>query len=352
MTKVSGSIFADVILGGRYGDEGKGKVTSELLNSGDYSYCIRFNGGSNAGGSLYHNGKKFTVHTLPVGIIKGMKSIIGPGCVVNPDKIRKELEELIKQGIKDPQLMISDRAHVVLDKHIQQELDESTIGTTKQGIGPCYTDKYARKGSRVIDHKEKFEAIPGVTVIDLYSLFKWVQDTNKYTNPRVGFLFQGVQGLGLDIDHGSYPFVTSSSCGISGVLSSGIPFTWIRNVYAILKGYDTYVGARSFQDNSDLDLVKLQKVGNEIGNTTGRSRQCNWIDLSETVAALFRNNVTHIVINKIDILKEVGVFKYKKDGLIFQKDTYSEWEDDVKSFIRFNVPFCTSIILSGSPHFI
>lgn len=327
-------VQADVILGCRYGDEGKGKVTSELLNSGNYSYCIRFNGGSNAGGSLYINGKKFVVHTLPVGILIGMTSIIGPGCVVNCKKIQEELKEL---GIKNYNLLISERAHVVLDHHIEQEIKEDKIGTTKQGIGPCYSDKYARIGKRVIDFKEEFEKIPGVKVIDLYTIFKNLKETDK-------ILFQGVQGLGLDIDHGHYPFVTSSSCGISGVLTTGIPMKYIKNIYGIIKAYDTYVGLREFQDLNDPDLCKLQKQGHEFGNTTGRSRQCNWLNLDETKAAIFRNGINILIVNKVDILKEVGVFKYILNEKIVEKETYTEWENDIKSELNVN-----TIIFSSSP---
>ena len=343
--EMSSRLFADVILGGRYGDEGKGKVTSELLTSGNYNYCIRFNGGSNAGGSLYFKGKKYIVHTLPVGIVTGMKSIIGPGCVVNYMKIKSELEDLRKQGITEWNLLISDRAHVVLDSHLEQERKESKIGTTRQGIGPCYTDKYSRTGSTVRQFKPQFESIPGVKVIDLYTEFKEMEKMSE--TKRVGILFQGVQGLGLDIDHGHYPFVTSSSCGISGVLTSGVPMKWIRNVYGIIKAYDTYVGLREFQDPEEKLLEVIQEVGKERGNTTGRPRQCNWLDLDETKAAFFRNGITHVIVNKVDILQEVNVFRYILGGKIVSFDNYSEWKENVERELK--ETGVESVVFSGNP---
>ena len=284
----------DVILGVQHGDEGKGKVTHHLLREGDYTHCIRYNGGCNAGHTIYHNGKKFVTHHIPAGVFFGVKSIIGPGCIVDINKFFEEMEMLRTGGIDvDGKVFIAKNAHIIQDRHTEADSSELRIGTTRTGNGPCYSDKYARVGNRAESYGSLLPYL-----VDMYEEFHVV-------NPNSTVLCEGAQGFALDVDWGDYPYVTSSHCTTAGAMLNGFPPKSIRKVYGVAKVYETYVGSKNFQPDHPV-FRKIQEVGKEFGATTGRRRQCNWMNLTNLNRALKINGVDHLIINKVDVLDEVG----------------------------------------------
>lgn len=295
----------DIVVDLQYGDTGKGKVTHHLLKAGKYTHCIRYNGGGNAGHTIYHNGEKFVTHQVPAGVFYGIKSIIGPGCVVNPKKLFEEIEYLENKGISCSDLIkISNNTHIIMEKHLQEDGEDEKIGTCKTGNGPAYRDKYGRKGIRA-------ELYPSLKefCIDFH--------TELFDNKnRKHLLLEGAQGFGLDIDHGDYPYVTSSHCTVAGALLNGIPYTTIEKVWGVIKCYETYVGNKKFQPK-DLIFEKIQQIGNEYGATTSRKRQVNWLDFELLKKATLINGITDLVINKMDVLREIGEWKIRtKDGIL------------------------------------
>lgn len=294
----------DVVLGLQYGDEGKGKVCHSLLKDGDYTHVLRFNGGGNAGHTIYHEGKKLVTHLIPSGVFYGKKSIVGPGCVVNINNFLNELDYLKREGVKTEGLVyIARNAHIVTDNHLVEDSKDTKIGTTKSGNGPAYRDKYTRTGLRAEDFNELKPYL-----IDIYHEFYGSRSESIV-------LAEGAQAIGLDIDWGDYPYVTSSHCGIGSVLLNGFSHKDIRNVYGVIKAYDTYVGAKKFQ-GSDPVFEKIQEVGNEFGSTTGRKRQVGWLDWDLVTKSIKMNGVNRLIVNKTDILQTVGEWKIKSRGEI------------------------------------
>lgn len=287
--------FVDIIVDLSSGDSGKGAVCYELSKRQEYTHVMRFNGSHNAGHTIFHNGQKFVTHIVPTGIFHDKTCIIGSGCVLNVKKFFEELEELQKFGIKTQnKIFIAENAHIVTDAHIQEELSEEKIGTTKQGVGPAYRDKYARTGIRAKDVPELQSYL-----INLYDYF-------FNLDKDITLLCEGAQGFNLDIDWGDYPFVSSSHATTAGALLNGIPYNKIRNVYGCAKAYDTYVGAKKFEPDDVPQLVELRKLGSEFGATTGRPRQCNWLDVRSLVKAVEMNGVTHVIISKLDVLRQLN----------------------------------------------
>jgi adenylosuccinate synthase len=304
----------DVVIGLQYGDEGKGKVCHSLLKDGLYTHAIRFNGGGNAGHTIYHNGKKLITHLIPSGVFFGVKSIIGPGCVVDTHNFFKELKYLEENDIKTEGLVfIAKNAHLVQEIHTDEDGHDTSIGTTKTGNGPCYRDKYARKGLRAEEYN-KLEPY----LIDMYEEF-YQQDNSNFK-----ILAEGAQAFGLDIDWGDYPYVTSSHCGVGSVLNNGFNHKHINKVYGIIKAYETYVGAKKFQPEEEI-FEKIQQEGQEFGATTGRKRQCNWIDWDLILKASRMNGVHRIVMNKVDILNKVQAWKVKHNGKTLEFNSESEF---------------------------
>lgn len=332
-------LSVDVIVGLQHGDEGKGKVTHHLLKDGDYTHCIRYNGGCNAGHTIYHNGDKFVTHHIPAGVFFGVKSIIGPGCVVDVRKFFAEIKMLDEAGIKiADKIFIAKNAHVIRGPHYEEDKKEVKLGTTRTGNGPCYGDKYKRLGVRAEDYR-----ILEPYLIDMYEEF-------YSNNSEAIILCEGAQGFGLDIDWGDYPYVTSSHCTTAGALLNGFPPQSIRNVYGVAKAYETYVGTKEFQPEGEV-FRSLQEVGKEFGATTGRKRQCNWINISNLKKATNLNGVTHLIINKLDILEEVNTWvayvNRKDDGAIlaFQnKRQFCDYVEDYFSEVK--------VTFSSSPHVI
>ena len=290
--------FVDVILDLSYGDCGKGKVTYDLAKRNGYTHVMRFNGGPNAGHTIYHNGVKYVTHQVPTGIFHGAKCIIGPGCVVDVDKFLDEIAYLEKNGIQTKgKVFIAKNAHLITNRHVHIDEQDKTIGTTKQGVGPAYVDKFMRKGIRAEESKQVLKDY----LIDIYQEF-------YQSRKDIELLCEGAQGFYLDVDWGDYPFVTSSGCNIGTVISNGVPYNKIRNVYGVCKAYDTYVGAKIFQNPDDVRLNKIRELGEEYGATTGRPRQCNWLNLSAIKKAADFNQVTHLIVNKIDVLDKLGEY--------------------------------------------
>lgn len=326
----------DVVIGFFFGDEGKAKVVNDLLSTQKYNRTLRFNGGANAGHTLYKDGQKIITHMVPVGALYGIRSIIGPGCVVNEKGFFKELEELSKvvPNVSD-YVKIANNTHVVLDKHIEEEEKETKLGTTKRGIGPTYRDKYARLGIRA-------EEVSGFSdyLVDIYDEFFSSEE-------EIVMLCEGAQALMLDIDWGVYPYVTSSHCGIGSVINNGVPYTSLDEIIGVGKCYDTYVGSREFQDKENKELVALATLGKEFGATTGRLRQTNYFNLDTLVKSSNMSSATQVVLNKIDILRELDIWKlYFKNELLDMKD-----EDSFKNIILENLPG-VKVIFSDNPYHI
>ena len=289
------TMIADIVVDLQYGDCGKGKVTHALCRQNDYTHVIRYNGGCNAGHTIYHEGKKFVTHHIPCGVFFGVRSVIGPGCVISLKQLFKEIKELEENGIEVSEyLKIASNAHIITDFHLMEDRKDSDIGTTKRGNGPAYRDKYARKGVRAIECPEL-----APYVIDMYSE---LHNNKEFEN--VEALFEGAQGFGLDVDWGDYPYVTSSHCTTAGALLNGVPPKAVRDVWGVAKIYETYVGAKKFHGGDDV-FELIREVGEEYGATTGRPRQINWMDFDLMKMAIDINGVNKLVINKMDVLDEV-----------------------------------------------
>ena len=325
----------DVIIGLQHGDEGKGKVTHHLLKNGSYTHCVRYNGGCNAGHTIYHNGEKFVTHHIPAGVFFGVKSIIGPGCVIDIHKFFDEIKMLREAGIElYNKIFIAKNAHIIRKVHTSADSGESRLGTTRTGNGPCYSDKYARTGKRAGDY-----SILDDYLIDMYEEF-------YIRNNRSRVLCEGAQGFGLDIDWGDYPYVTSSHCTTAGACLNGFPPNSIRNVIGVAKAYETYVGSKDFQPPNEV-FQEIQEAGQEYGATTGRVRQCNWINLPALDKAIKINGVTNLIFNKMDIMDTVGSWSVYVDmdrNNLFTFQNKDQFCDYIKSYFE-----GVEIIFSASP---
>lgn len=285
----------DVIVDLQYGDCGKGKVSHYLSNKNSYTHVLRYNGGCNAGHTIFHKGKKFVTHHIPAGVFFGVKSIIGSGCVLDPDQFFREIKMLEEGGVRTKgKIFIAENTHVITDAHKEEDKQKGgKIGTTGRGNGPAYRDKYGRTGVRASEIKKLKPYL-----LDMYR--EWHAGAKNVT-----ILAEGAQGFGLDIDWGDYPFVTSSHCTTAGALLNGLPASAIRDVWGVAKIYETYVGSKKFQPKGDV-FNKMGDIGEEFGSTTGRRRQCNWMDMQTLDRAIRVNGVTHLVFNKMDVLREIG----------------------------------------------
>ena len=255
------------------------------------------------------NNKKIIGHAIPMGIVNGIKSIIGCGCVLNVKQFFKEIEELESNGINTKGLVfVSKNTHIITDEHIEEDSKDTVIGTTKRGNGQAYRDKYARKGIRAQDIPELEPYL-----IDLYEEF-------HSSDTKVKILCEGAQGFELDVDWGDYPYVTSSHCNAGSATLNAISPKKIGQIYAVAKIYDTYVGNKKFQPDDPI-FEQIAIVGNEFGSTTGRKRQCNWLNLDSMIKAINHNGATRLIINKCDILEKIGKYMlYYKDRLVEFKD--------------------------------
>jgi adenylosuccinate synthase len=252
---------------------------------------------------------------------------------MNVKQFFAELKELQDAGVKtDGLVFVSNNVHIITDEHLQEDGKDVSIGTTKRGNGPAYTDKYARKGVRA---EQVAELRP--YLIDLYEELHG--DDNQCR-----ILFEGAQGFGLDIDWGDYPYCTSSTCTVGAAVANGVPASKIRNVWGVTKVYETYVGAKKFEPSDDI-FTKIRELGNEYGATTGRPRQCNWINTSLLRKAARINGVNKVVFNKADILRKLDIWKaYDTNGNLI---TFQD-EDLMKTWMQELLPN-TEIYWSDSP---
>ena len=351
---------ATVLVGTQWGDEGKGKITD--LVSGDFDCVCRYQGGSNAGHTVIANGHKLALRQTPSGIMhEGELAVIGNGCIVDPEVVIGELDTLQGQGISCEGLRISGNAHIVMPYHKdldgahEKNLGKNLIGTTKRGIGPCYMDKMNRTGVRMQDmlddetFREKLEAalaytnpilekvygLPTYTVDQICETYlpfaerlrPYIVESSKLLNDLLAegksILFEGAQATLLDIDHGTYPFVTSSNCTAGGaVTGSGIGPTNVNRVLGIAKAYMTRVGSGPFPTElSEEDGVGkfLLDRGHEYGVVTGRQRRCGWYDAVIVNYAARVNGLTDLAITKLDVLGGLDTIKvctaYDCDGV-------------------------------------
>ncbi len=354
-----------VLVGAQWGDEGKGKIIDIL--SGKVDYIVRYQGGNNAGHTVIVDGKEFIFHLLPSGILRPDKiCCIGNGVVIDPQVLMQEIDSLSKAGIRvKGRLKISHIAHVIMPYHkILDQLRETKrsnkIGTTGRGIGPCYADKISRCGIRMIDLlnprvledklrdnlKEKNEIFKKVyrhSGFDFAGIYKeylrygkqlrsYICDTARLLNAASvsckDILFEGAQGSFLDVDFGTYPFVTSSSATSGGAcIGTGVPPVKIDKVIGVAKAYTTRVGEGPFPTEFEPDFNKLIRTkGHEFGATTGRPRRCGWLDSVMVKEAVLLNGISEMAIMKLDILEGLKVIKvctaYTYKGKTFSEVPY------------------------------
>jgi adenylosuccinate synthase len=301
----------DVIVDLQYGDCGKGKVAHYLAHNTPYTHVLRYNGGANAGHTIFHNGKKFITHQIPAGVFFGVKSVVGSGCVLDPDQFFAELKMLEEGGVDTKnKIFIAENTHIITQAYKDEDKAQGAkIGTTGRGNGPAYREKYGRTGKRAKDIPELRPYL-----IDLYE--EWYggpAQGGSASGRDVTVLGEGAQGFGLDIDWGDYPFVTSSHCTTAGALLNGLPPKSVRNVWGVAKVYETYVGSKKFQPDGEI-FNKIGDIGEEYGATTGRRRQTNWMNMQTLERAVRMNGVTHIVFNKVDVLRAVGQWAVYDEG--------------------------------------
>ncbi len=381
------------VFGAQWGDEGKGRFVDYLAHEADI--VIRYQGGNNAGHTIIVDGQKFTLHLIPAGsLYEGKLCVIGNGVVIDPGALIEEIDMLSKQGINLTALKISDRAHMVMPYHrlldsINEDIaDEAQmIGTTKRGIGPCYTDKAARTGLRMcdlisdsfpqklkaaLDKKNEIltkiydtEPLEFKPMLDMFleyaaRLRPYICDTvpvcYDYYRQNKKLLFEGAQGMLLDIDFGTYPYVTSSHPTSGGVsIGTGLPPAALTEVVGVVKSYTTRVGTGPFVTellNETGD--KIRKKGHEYGATTGRPRRCGWLDLVIVGFAVRTGGITSMALSRMDTLggfENVRVctaydidgritkdFPASLDCLALAKPVYKDftgWSSDISSVRRF-----------------
>ncbi len=351
-----------IVVGSQWGDEGKAKVIDFLCKQA--KYIVRYQGGANAGHTVVVDGKKFVFHLIPSGILHQEKiCVIGNGVVLDPEEFLNELQAIVDHGIEiENRIFISEHCHLVMpyhklfDSYRESALKDKKIGTTGRGIGPCYTDKIARSGIRLIDlFDENFPDLLKTIVeeknlllsnyykkpeldyneiYDSYSKYKdllapYMSNTSYLLNNALGqneeILCEGAQGTLLGIDFGTYPYVTSSNSTSGGACTgTGIPPTKINKVYGVMKAYITRVGEGFFPTELTDDTGNhIQTVGAEFGATTGRPRRCGWLDTLLAKYAIMINGITEIFMTKLDVLSELDAIKvcteYQLDGKTFQQ---------------------------------
>ena len=392
-----------LILGLQWGDEGKGKIVDNLSENIDV--VCRFQGGHNAGHTIKVNSEKTVLHLIPSGILhKNTKCLIGNGVVLALDALDKEINNLKERGIDfKNRFFVSSACTLILPTHIsidQVRDKQESIGTTGRGIGPAYEDKIGRRAIRFGDIgdqdllKEKVEMLVGYhnrilkdlyqhkphsvnEVFDEIMKYKHLYDEfcidsqdlmYEWVKNKKSILFEGAQGTLLDIDHGTYPYVTSSSTTAGGVSTGlGIGPKYINKIIGISKAYTTRVGEGPFlTELFDEDGALLAKRGNEFGATTGRPRRCGWLDLVALKKAIFTNSVTDLCITKLDVLDETKVIRvcieYNDNKPVFKEfngwlcstegiTQYSELPDKAKEYIEYIETFvnCSASMISTGP---
>lgn len=383
---------SQVVVGTQWGDEGKGKIVDVLAEKADM--IVRFQGGDNAGHTVVVNGKKHVLHLLPSGVLhEDAICIIGPGVVCNPFVLLEEMKTLEASGLSTDHIIISDRAQMLMPYHkyqdkLEEEASGNRIGTTQRGIGPCYADKYARTGIRFhefinfetfkerlkecLTFKNKlFTKVYGADPMDYEEMVASFEKIHDLIVPRIKetthmvnaaidenkrVLFEGAQAAMLDINYGTYPFVTSSSPTAGGVTTgAGVAPSKIKTVVGVVKAYSTRVGEGPFvTELLDEQGDWIREHGFEYGATTGRPRRCGWLDLLVVKHANMMNGLTDIVITKIDVLTGLDTIKacvsYEIDGKVYDyipsdqadvakaKPVYKEfkgWTEDISKMSKY-----------------
>ena len=353
-------MYVDVLLGLQWGDEGKGKIVDFIADK--YELVCRFQGGPNAGHTIKINDKKFVLHTIPSGVFrKNIANLVGNGVVLDPITFDRELQNLDTAGIQfRDRLFIAKKAHLILPSHrmldaaSEASKGKDKIGSTLKGIGPTYMDKTGRNGLRVgdilsPDFQRKYNQLKEkhLSLLKLYPEIdfdleleeqKWFATieelkkmnlvngeyfVNDYLNKGKTVLAEGAQGSMLDIDFGTYPFVTSSNTTSAGVcVGLGIAPSRIREVIGIAKAYCTRVGSGPFPSELHDEVgEKLRSIGGEFGATTGRPRRCGWIDIPQLKYTIMLNGVTQIVLTKLDVLNEFEEIKVVSSYLLDGEET-------------------------------
>lgn len=382
-----------VVVGTQWGDEGKGKYIDMLAKESDL--VVRFSGGNNAGHTIVADGVKYALHLIPSGILhKGKVCIIGNGVVVDPAVLLKEMQDLAQRGVGTEKLLISDRAHVIMPYHkLLDELQEghrgsANLGTTKRGIGPAYADKTERCGIRMCDFidpeqlaakisenlaikNQIIEKVYGGKGFDAGSIIEeyngyakllkdHVTDVNSIISDAIedgkNILFEGAQATFLDLDFGTYPFVTSSNPVAGGVCTgAGIGPTYIDEIFGVLKAYTSRVGTGPFpteQNNETGDTIR--ELGWEYGTTTGRPRRCGWLDTVMIRYSARVNGLTALAINHVDTIGKLDKIKlctsYRKDGEVIRNfpaslkelakcepvyEEFDNWPEDISNVRKF-----------------
>ncbi len=344
-----------VVVGLQYGDEGKGKVVDYLARH--FDVVVRFQGGTNAGHTIVTGDHTFKLRLLPSGVLQGCTVVIGNGVVVDPQTLREEVEHVRAQGF-DVELVISERAHVITPLHIQldalREAARGTgkVGTTRRGIGPTYSSKSSRWGIRVCDllapdARARWDAFVGAVrtqvegvhseplAVDTDEAFRSCRDDLEALRPMVGdsgrfvhtalsegrrVLFEGAQGTLLDIDHGTYPYVTSSNCvAAAAATGTGVGPLFVSRVLGVLKAYMTRVGMGPFPtETNGTQADRIRERGHEYGTVTGRPRRCGWLDLVALRYAVRVNGVRYLAVTKADVLSGMETIpvcvSYELDG--------------------------------------
>jgi len=335
-----------LVIGTQWGDEGKGKVVDYYAKDADY--VVRYQGGSNAGHTIKVGDEVYKLHLTPSGVIQGKTGVIGNGVVLDPEMLIKEIDELTKRGIK-PKLLIGDRTniimpyHKILDGAEEQYLGSKKIGTTKRGIGPCYSDKVARIGIRAVDLidkntlSKKLDVILPIKqrILDVYKIDKKLDkkeildayidfgkrlegfvtathiELNKAISSGKNILLEGAQGAMLDIDYGTYPYTTSSHTLAGGSsIGTGIGPRHIDDIIGVVKAYTTRVGEGPLPTELlDKTGKHLQQKGHEYGTTTSRPRRCGWLDLVVVKHACMISGITKLAITKLDVLDGLKTVK-------------------------------------------
>lgn len=289
----------DVLVDVQRGDCGKGKISKSLNEKNNYDIIAKYNGGGNAGHAVWIGDNKYTAHYLTSGMYDPKtKIVIGCGCVLNVKEFLNEYNQFNEEFKLEGRVFIHPHTHIITDEHILEDQKDKIIGTTGKGIGPTYASKYSRTGIRA----EQIEELKPFLL------------TNPINSEKV--LMEGSQGWWLDIDHGSYPYVTSSHIHPAFAFTTfGLPMRYLNKVYGVAKIYETYVGkAKGLLVCNEEDANIIREVGKEYGETTGRPREIGYLNLNDLAIACNQCGVDTLYINKCDILEQVGIFKVLVDG--------------------------------------
>jgi adenylosuccinate synthase len=321
----------DIIFGLSWGDEGKGKISNAI--SKNYDIVCRWNGGPNAGHTVYINNKKHKTHIIPCGIFQNKLSIIGPNCVVNIDKFFDEIDYLKKEGFDTSLIKVSPKAHVITERHIQYDVNflKQKLGTTGQGIAPCYSDKALRIGKLAKDYLDK----------------EYIWDGELYGN----VLCEGAQSFWLDINYGDYPYVTSSETLPYSACSLGFSPKKIKDIIGVAKIYDTKSGVdplfpKTLWDDQELNM--LIDIGQEFGSTTGRRRIANWLNLNKLIDAIKISGINKLIINKCDILEKLHIYKLLQNNNLYKFNNLQTMKSFIKNQLNHILIDPIEIIFSGN----